>query len=50
MLVKWFEGDQVPPQLEVTDTDIDIEEKEDKIDWDSDKDNKLSSDNVNEFL
>ena len=41
--VKWFEGDQVPPQLELTDTDIDI-------DWDSDKDNELSSDDENESL
>ena len=48
--VKWFEGDQVPPQLELTDTDIDIEESEDEIDWDSDKDNELSSDDENESL
>ena len=48
--VKWFEGDQVPPQLELTDTDIDTEESEDEINCDSDKDNELSSDDENESL
>ena len=48
--VKWFEGDQVPPQLELTDMDIGIKESEDEIDWDSDKDNELSSDNESESL
>ena len=50
MQVKWFEGDQVPPQLELTDMDIGIKEGEDEIDWDSDKDNELSSDDENESL
>ena len=50
LLVKWFEGDHVPPQLELTDTDIYIEESEDEIDWDSDNDNELSSDDENESL
>ena len=48
--VKWFEGDQVPPQLELTYTDIGIEQSEDEINWDSDKDNELSSDDENESL
>ena len=48
--VKQFEGDQVPSQLEFTDTGIDIEESEDEIDWDSNKDNELSSDDENESL
>ena len=48
--VKWFEGDQVPPQLELTDTDIDTEESEDEINCDSNKDNELSSDDENESL
>ena len=50
MHVKWFEGDQAPPQLELIDTDINIEESEDEIGWDSDKDNEHSSDDENEFL
>ena len=50
LLVKWFEGDHVPPQLELTDTDIYIEESENEIDWDSDNDNELSSDDENESL
>ena len=41
--VKWFEGGHVPPQLEVINMDFDIEEREDEIDRDSDKDNELSS-------
>ena len=48
--VKWFEGDQVPPQFELTYTDIGIEESEDEINWDSDKDYELSSDDENESL
>jgi len=36
--VKWFEGDQVPPQLEFIDNDINAEESEDEIDWDCDYD------------
>ena len=48
--VRQFEGDQVPPELELTDMNIDIEESEDEIDWDSDNDNELSSDNKNESL
>ena len=48
--VKWFEGYQVPRQLKLTDTDNDIEQSEDEIDWDSDKYNELSSDDENESL
>ena len=48
--VKWYESDQVPPQLEFTDTYIDIEESEDEINWDGDKDNELSGDDENESL
>ena len=48
--VKWFEGYQVPPQLELTDKDNDIEQSEDEIDCDSDKDNEHSRDDENESL
>ena len=37
--VKWFKGDQVPPEI-----DINIEESEDEIDWDT---NALRRDDEN---
>ena len=48
--VKWFEVDQVLTQLELTDPNIDIEESEDELGWESDNDNKLSSENENKSL
>ena len=48
--VKWFEVDQVLIQLELTDPNIDTEESEDELGWESDNDNKLSSENENKSL
>lgn len=48
--VKWFEGDQAPPQLELTDTDIDTEKNKDEIEWDKDKANEFSCNNKNDSL
>ena len=47
---KWFKSVQVPPQLELIDTDIDTKESEDEIHWDSDNENELSSDDQSKSL